>query len=68
MKKFAFAGTDGRTLLCAWVVATATSETCLDDYQGVVVRGTPAMPRFVEMMKWPVTFVPTDSNSVEDYA
>ncbi len=68
MKKIAFAGTDGRTLLCAWVVATATSETCLDDYQGVVVRGTPAMPRFVEMMKWPVTFVPTDSNSVEDYA
>ena len=68
MKKIAFAGTDGRTLLCAWVVSTATSEHYTDDYQGVVVRGTPSMPRFVEMMKWPVTFVPTDSNSVEDYA
>ena len=68
MKKIAFAGTDGRTLLCAWVVATATSENHTEEYQGVVVRGTPAMPKWVEAMNWPVTFVPTDSNSVEDYA
>jgi len=68
MKKIAFAGTDGRTLLCAWVVATATSETYRDDFEGVVVRGTPSMPRFVELMNWPVSFVPTVTNSVDDYA
>ncbi len=68
MKKIAFAGTDGRTLLCAFVVSTATSETTDEQYEGVVVRGTPAMPRFVETLNWPVSFVPTRSNSVEDYA
>jgi len=68
MKKIAFAGTDGRTLLWALVVATATSEKHPDAYQGMVVRGTPAMPAFVEMMKWPVSFVPTRSNSPDDYA
>ena len=68
MKKIAFAGTDGRTLLWALVVSTATSENYEDDFQGVVVRGTPSMPAFVEMMKWPVTFVPTRSNAFDDYA
>ncbi len=68
MKKIAFAGTDGRTLLWALVVSTATSETYEDDFQGVVVRGTPSMPAFVEMMKWPVTFVRTRSNTSDDYA
>ncbi len=68
MKKIAFAGTDGRTLLCAFIVSTATSETADDRYEGVVVRGTPAMPRFVETLNWPVAFVPTASNTPEDYA
>jgi phosphoribosylamine--glycine ligase len=68
MKKIAFAGTDGRTLLCAFVVSTATSETTDEAYEGVVVRGTPAMPRFVASLNWPVSFVPTQSNSVADYA
>ncbi|NNF98109.1 MAG: hypothetical protein HKM93_01920 [Desulfobacteraceae bacterium] len=68
MTKIAFAGTDGRTLLGAWVVSTAKSDTCSDEYQGVVLRGTPAMPKFTELMNWPVTFVSTDSNSAEDYA
>lgn len=68
MTRIAFAGTDGRTLLWAWVVSTATSDLYSDDFQGVVVRGTPAMPKFCELSKWPVRFVPTASNTPEDYA
>lgn len=68
MTKIAFAGTDGRTLLCAWVVSTATSDIYANDFKGVVVRGTPAMPKFCELHDWPVEFVPTNSNSVVDYA
>jgi phosphoribosylamine--glycine ligase len=67
MKKIAFAGTDGRTLLWAHVVSTATSDTHDDDFTGVVFRGTPAMPKFVELMNWPVTFIPTKDNSVKGY-
>ena len=67
MKKIAFAGTDGRTLLWAFTVSTATSEHYDDDYKGVVVRGTPAMPHYVKELNWPVEFVPTSSNSVQDY-
>jgi phosphoribosylamine--glycine ligase len=68
MKKIAFAGTDGRTLLCALVVSTATSDIYEDTFQGVVVRGTPSMPRFVEIMNWPVEFIPTTGNSYDEYA
>jgi phosphoribosylamine--glycine ligase len=68
MKKIAFAGTDGRTLLWALVTATATGETQLKSYKGVVVRGTPAMPAFTRQMNWPVAFVSTASNSVDDYS
>jgi len=38
------------------------------DYQGVVVRGTPAMPFWAEKMKWPVSFISTKDNSAEAYA
>ena len=68
MKKIAFAGTDGRTLLCALVTATATSEIYQEVFEGVVIRGTPSMPRFCEIMNWPVAFVATSSNSAEDYS
>jgi phosphoribosylamine--glycine ligase len=68
MKRIAFAGTDGRSLLWALVAATATSELYSESYEGVVIRGAPAMPRFTERMKWPVGFIPTASNSVRDYA
>lgn len=68
MKNIAFAGTDGRTLLSALTVSTAKSERYPDDYQGVVIRGTPSMPQFAESMNWPVHFVPTASNAVDDYA
>ncbi len=68
MRKIAFAGTDGRTLLCALVVATAKSETSQADFEGLVLRGTPAMPRFAEIMQWPVRFIATRSNSIQDYA
>ena len=67
MKKIAFAGTDGRTLLSALVTTTATSDTYKEEFEGVVVRGTPSMPQFCEIMNWPVEFIATDSNSVEDY-
>ena len=67
MKKIAFAGTDGRTLLSALVTATAKSDNYDQEFKGVVIRGTPSMPAFCEIMNWPVEFVATDSNSVEDY-
>ena len=67
MKKIAFAGTDGRTLLSALVTATAKSDIHQQEFQGVVIRGTPSMPAICEIMNWPVEFVATDSNSVEDY-
>ncbi|MEJ2096382.1 MAG: hypothetical protein P8Y38_04410 [Deltaproteobacteria bacterium] len=67
MKKIAFAGTDGRTLLCALVVSTATSDIYQNDYQGIVIRGTPAMPAFAKQMNLPVTFIPTDDNTVKSY-
>jgi phosphoribosylamine--glycine ligase len=68
MKKIAFAGTDGRTLLCAFVVSTATSELYEEEYEGMVFRGTPAMPKYAELMNWPVAFIPTKDNSAEGYA
>ena len=68
MKKIAFAGTDGRTLLCAFVVSTATTELYEEKYEGMVFRGTPAMPKYAEFMNWPVTFIPTKDNSAEGYA
>ncbi len=68
MKKIAFAGTDGRTLLCAQVVSTATSETVKEEFEAVVIRGTPAMPLFVQIMNWPVRFIPTKTNSIHDYS
>ena len=67
MKKIAFAGTDGRTLLSALVTATATSDNYQEEFNGVVIRGTPSMPKFCEIMNWPVEFVATASNSVADY-
>lgn len=67
MKTIAFAGTDGRTLLSAYVISTATSETSEAAYRGAVVRGTPAMPEFCRQLDWPVTFIPSASNSVADY-
>jgi phosphoribosylamine--glycine ligase len=68
MKKIAFAGTDGRTILSALTISTAKSDKYRDDFKGVVVRGTPAMPKFAELMQWPIDFIPTASNSVADYA
>ena len=68
MKKIAFAGTDGRTLLCAQVVSTATSECYPERFQGVVVRGTPSMPHFCNVMNWPVDFIASAGNSVKEYA
>jgi phosphoribosylamine--glycine ligase len=67
MKKIAFAGTDGRTLLSALVTATAKSDNYDEEFKGLVIRGTPSMPEFCKIMGWPVEFVPTDTNSVDDY-
>jgi phosphoribosylamine-glycine ligase len=66
-KKIAFAGTDGRTLLSALVTGTATSDIYDDEFKGVVIRGTPSMPKFSEIMNWAVAYIATNSNSVEDY-
>jgi len=68
MRRIAFAGTDGRTMLWALVTATATSEQHPESFEGVVVRGTPSMPEFSRRLQWPVAFVPTQSNAAKDYA
>ncbi len=68
MKKIAFAGTDGRTLLWAYVVSTATSDLYEDNFEGLVIRGTPSMPIFSKAMDWPVTFVATENNDVDSYS
>jgi len=66
--KIGFAGTDGRTLLSAIVVATAKSETGSEKFEGVVIRGTSAMPEFARIFNWPISFIPTRDNSVISYA
>ncbi len=66
--KIGFAGTDGRTLLSALVTSTSTSEHSQNDFQGLVIRGMPAMEPFASTMKWPVDFIPTSDNSKNGYA
>jgi phosphoribosylamine---glycine ligase len=66
--KIGFAGTDGRSFLAALETGRAKSELYPGDYQGVVVRGTPAMPPLAAQMRWPVNFLPTPDNSVSAYA
>jgi phosphoribosylamine---glycine ligase len=66
--RIGYVGTDGRSLLAALDTGRATSERHSGRYEGVVVRGTPAMAPFAERLKWPVGFIPTPSNRVEDYA
>lgn len=65
--KIGFAGTDGRTLLSALVTSTAKSEKYESNFEGVVIRGTPAMPQFAKIMGWPIDFLQTTNNSVEAY-
>ncbi len=66
--KIGFAGTDGRSFLAALETSRATSELYPGEYQGMVVRGTPAMEPFARKMNWPVGFIPTSANTVEAYA
>jgi phosphoribosylamine---glycine ligase len=66
--KIGFAGTDGRTLLSALVTSTSTSEHYRNDFQGLVIRGMPAMKPFAGAMEWPVEFIPTSDNSKNGYA
>ncbi len=66
--KIGFIGTDGRSFLAALETSRATSELYPGDYQGVVVRGTPAMEPFARKMRWPVDFIPVAANSPEAYA
>jgi len=66
--RIGYVGTDGRSLLAALDTSRATSDLYAGSYRGVVVRGTPAMAPWAEKMGWPVDFIPTRSNSLEDYA
>ena len=65
--RIGFVGTDGRTLLAALETARALSELYPGNYQGVVVRGTGAMPAFARKMNWPVDFISVPDNSAEAY-
>ncbi len=67
--KIGFAGTDGRTLLSALAVSTSGEGKDPQDYHGVVVRGTPAMPRIArDIMGWDIGFIPTETNHAQDFA
>src|SRR4030065_535903 len=66
--KIGYIGTDGRSFLAALETSRATSELYPGDYQGLVVRGTPAMPPSARKMNWPVGFIPVSDNSLEAYA
>jgi phosphoribosylamine--glycine ligase len=66
--RIGFVGTDGRTLLAALETGRALSELYPGDYQGVVVRGTGAMPAFARKMNWPVDFISVPDNSVDAFA
>ena len=66
--KIGFVGTDGRSFLAALETSRSVSELYPGDYEGLVVRGTPAMPPFAQRQKWPLSFIPTTDNSTESYA
>jgi phosphoribosylamine--glycine ligase len=66
--RIGFVGTDGRSFLAALETSRATSELYPGDYQGLVVRGTPAMPAFAQKMNWPVGFIPVAENTTEAFA
>ncbi|MGQ9689608.1 MAG: hypothetical protein ACUVXF_12630 [Desulfobaccales bacterium] len=66
--RIGYIGTDGRSLLAALDTSRATSERFASKFEGVVVRGTPAMAPWAERLGWPVGFLPTRSNALEDYA
>lgn len=66
--KIGFVGTDGRSFLAALETSRSVSELYPGEYEGVVVRGTPAMPPFAQRQKWPLRFIATADNSTEAYA
>ncbi len=66
--KIGFVGTDGRSFLAALETSRSKSDLYPGEYEGLVVRGTGAMPAFARKMHWPVGFVPVADNSVEAYA
>ncbi|MBM4289925.1 MAG: hypothetical protein FJ135_17595 [Deltaproteobacteria bacterium] len=66
--KIGFVGTDGRSFLAALETSRSVSEFYPGDYEGVVVRGTPAMQPFAQGQNWPLGFIPTADNSAEAFA
>ena len=66
--RIGFVGTDGRSFLAALETSRAVSELYPGDYEGLVVRGTPAMPAFAQRQQWPVGFIATADNSTGAYA
>jgi phosphoribosylamine--glycine ligase len=66
--KLGFVGTDGRTLLAALETSRAVSDLYPGAYRGVVVKGTGAMEPFVQIMGWPIDFIPVPDNSADAYA
>jgi phosphoribosylamine---glycine ligase len=66
--KIGFVGTDGRSFLAALETSRSVSELYPGDYEGLVVRGTPAMPPFAQRQQWPLRFIATQDNSTASYA
>ncbi len=66
MKRIGFAGSDARTFLSALCVSRSGA---MGQYQGVVIRGMPAMKPYAELAGWPVEFIDVpDGSSMRDYA
>ena len=66
--RIGFVGTDGRSFLAALETSRAVSELYPGEYEGIVVRGTPAMPPFAQRQGWPIGFIATADNSTAAYA
>ncbi|OGE88054.1 MAG: hypothetical protein A2760_01315 [Candidatus Doudnabacteria bacterium RIFCSPHIGHO2_01_FULL_50_67] len=66
MKRIGFAGSDARTFLSALTVSRSGEK---GEFQGVVIRGMPAMKPYAELAGWPVDFLEVPGgSSVQDYA
>lgn len=64
MTRIGFAGSDARTFLSALTVSRSGEK---DEFQGVVIRGMPAMKPYTELVEWPVEFIETSSGSLNSY-
>ena len=61
MKRIALAGTDGRTFAAARTISE-------QGHKGIIVRGTPGMKPWAEVMGYDIDFITTNGNDSMNYA